>query len=342
MSSRLRNQSAIITRKTVRSIEKKNSIHFIGHLKRFGYFVIISGTALISLWAWFLVAPKTHSGTETITLSGVAYNPQTKWEGLRPNNFKSAQVDHDLKNIAKLTDTIRIYSSGKFFDQLPTVAQNNKLDIIAGAWVGVNPTHDSEELSSLLSLSKIHSNIKALIIGNEVLLREDITPADLQRYLSKANTATKLPISTAEPWHVWMNNPELVENCDFLAVHILPYWEGISVQSAVPYIDARLHELRNAYPNKPILLAEVGWPSAGLKRGQAVASHSNQALFVREFLDYASDNELEYIFLEAYDQPWKTAKEGSVGAYWGIFTAERRAKASAAGSSKYINLTTRR
>ena len=102
MSSEPQKPSTIITRKTVHSIAKQNNIHFMSYLKRFGYFMIVSGTALISLWAWLLVSPKTYSGTETITLSGAAYNPQTRWEDLRSNKFQDSEVNHDLKNIAKL------------------------------------------------------------------------------------------------------------------------------------------------------------------------------------------------------------------------------------------------
>jgi cellulose synthase/poly-beta-1,6-N-acetylglucosamine synthase-like glycosyltransferase len=134
------------------------------------------------------------------------------------------------------------------------------------------------------------------------------------------------PVSTAEPWHVWLEHPELVEEVDFLAVHILPYWEGIPADSAVGYVVRRYEELRRAYPDKPIVIAEVGWPSKGRIRQGAVPSQANQAKFLRRFLAIAEREGYVYYVLEAFDQLWKRAIEGEAGTYWGVYDVEREPK----------------
>src|SRR3546814_7489323 len=52
-------------------------------------------------------------------------------------------------------------------------------------------------------------NIHRAIIGNEVLLRDDMTPRQLMVYLDRARSTLKVPVSTAEPWHIWLKYPAL-------------------------------------------------------------------------------------------------------------------------------------
>ena len=44
---------------------------------------------------------------------------------------------------------------------------------------------------------------------------------------------TSLPVTTGEIWHAWIEHPELASAVDFIAAHVLPYWEGISENDAV-------------------------------------------------------------------------------------------------------------
>jgi cellulose synthase/poly-beta-1,6-N-acetylglucosamine synthase-like glycosyltransferase len=123
-----------------------------------------------------------------------------------------------------------------------------------------------------------------------------------------------------------MDHPELVDHVDYLAVHLLPYWEGVHVDQAVDYAIEQYQKLRAAYPDKPVVIAEIGWPSEGRVRGGSVPSAANQAVFLRRFLTRAESEGLVYYLMEAFDQPWKRGTEGSVGPYWGVFDAYRLAK----------------
>jgi cellulose synthase/poly-beta-1,6-N-acetylglucosamine synthase-like glycosyltransferase len=120
--------------------------------------------------------------------------------------------------------------------------------------------------------------------------------------------------------------PELAEHVDYLAVHMLPYWEGIPADASIGYIDSKVAELEQAFPGKKIVLAEVGWPSNGRTREAAVATESNEAMFLRRFLARAREQGYVYYLMEAFDQPWKAQSEGSVGAYWGVWNVDREAK----------------
>ena len=125
-----------------------------------------------------------------------------------------------------------------------------------------------------------------------------------------------MPVSTAEPWHVWHDHPELAREVDYIAVHILPYWEGVPRADALDHVMMRYRDLRRAFPGKPILIAEVGWPSAGHRFGGAEPSRVDQAEFVRGFLNLAARERLDYFVMEVFDQGWKRGLEGEVGAHW--------------------------
>ena len=204
-----------------------------------------------------------------------------------------------------------------------------------------NCEENRQEIETLLNVSRQNNpKIVRVMVGNEVLLRArdrgvpEGAPDDtfenafkqLIEYIREVKRNTWRPVSTAETWDVWLKHPELVDEVDFIAVHILPYWEGIAAEDAVDYVFERYHEVQKAYPNKPIVITEVGWPSDGQPFKHATASVSNQAKFLREFMIRADAEKVTYYIVEAFDQPWKKSSEGSAGAYWGIFNADRQPK----------------
>lgn len=132
-------------------------------------------------------------------------------------------------------------------------------------------------------------------------------------------------VTTGEIWSVWRDHPELVSSVDFIAAHVLPYWEGQSEKIAVDE-SIRIHNtLRQAYPGKRVVVAEFGWPSAGYNRRDANPTRNAQAGVIRDFVTRANALGIDYNIIEAFDQPWKTF-EGGVGPYWGLFDAHRQAK----------------
>jgi hypothetical protein len=159
-------------------------------------------------------------------------------------------------------------------------------------------------------------------------MRKELSVDELIVYLRQVRQQTWRPVSTSETWDIWIAHPELADEVDFIATHILPYWEGIPADKALDYVFARYQQLRTAFPDQPIVITEVGWPSDGLPIQQAEASTINQAKFLRDFLNRAEQENLTYYVVEAFDQPWKQTTEGSSGAYWGLYSADRQAKFS--------------
>jgi len=236
-----------------------------------------------------------------------------------------------LRLLKPLTNRIRIYDS---LENTEVFALASKLGmkVTAGAWLDRDFEANRRQINALKEQVKFYPNIERLIVGNESLLRADLTISELIAYLDEVKKETNLPVSTAEPWHVWLKHPELVKHVSFIAVHLLPYHEGIPIEKALDYAMYRYQELLTAYPRKKIVISEIGWPSNGPTINAAVASQVNQAKFVREFLALSTKQNFDYYLIEAFDQPWKTEIEGWGGPYWGMFDANRVQKYSLQGA----------
>ena len=139
-----------------------------------------------------------------------------------------------------------------------------------------------------------------------------------------------VPVTTGEIYSIWSEHPELASSADFIAAHVLPYWEQHSSAEAVDQAVNRYQFLRNQFPGKRIMIAEFGWPSAGYNLGKADPGPFQQASVLRNFVNRAEAIGMEYNIVEAIDQPWKYF-EGGVGPYWGILNAAREPKFSWTG-----------
>lgn len=242
----------------------------------------------------------------------------------------SEEIRRDMQQLAVYTPRVRLYAASDS-DHVFAAAREARLDVTAGAWIDWRSDNSEREMIALVKAVRENDNIHRAIVGNEVLLRDDMTPRQLMTYLDRARSALKVPVSTAEPWHIWLKYPQLAQHVDFITVHLLPYWEGVSRRGAIAQAMRRYHEVQAKFPGKTIVIGEIGWPSNGDRFRNAIASRSNEGLFIREFLREAKRQKLDYFLMEAFDQPWKEANEGRVGAYWGIFDAARDAKFPLAG-----------
>ena len=286
---------------------------------------------LLTLAGWAMLNQSYSAPDWPERVSGLAFSPYR----IHQDNISGPLPDRDdivadLAMLAPHTDAIRTYSTLDIFFEIPQLAAEHELKVMVGAWLDSNPYTNIEELERAIALSGL-DNVSSLLIGNEVLLRQELSLAELISFLDQARAASNKPVSTAETWMTWLQNPLLAEHVDFIAVHILPYWEGLDVTQAVNFTLDRMDALSQRFPDKSIVISETGWPSEGRTRQQAVASQANQAYFLRHFLQKAADQGYNYYLMEAFDQPWKRRDEGSVGAHWGIYDVERQTKFAFSG-----------
>jgi exo-beta-1,3-glucanase (GH17 family)/cellulose synthase/poly-beta-1,6-N-acetylglucosamine synthase-like glycosyltransferase len=262
-------------------------------------------------------------------IQGFAFSPYRIDQDATLDQLPSEeQLAEDLAVLAGKTVSVRTYSTIGSVGEVPRIAwqQKPRIKVALGTWLDKRTERNEEEIQNAIRIAGTQPNIIRVFVGNESVLRGDLTVTELAAYLDRVRAAVDKPVSTAEPWHVWLAHPELANHVDFIGVHMLPYWEGVNVLEANDYIDDKMNRLEAAFPGKRIIIGEVGWPSDGRTREKAVASPANEALFLRRFIARAKEEKYVYYVMEAFDQPWKSAIEGSVGAYWGVYDVNRKPK----------------
>lgn len=294
--------------------------------------VLTIALVVLNIVAWQWINPAQILPVWYGKVPGVAYSGFRIGQDPNRDRFPTeAELREDMTILARFTDRIRTYTTLDN-EAAPRLAAEYGLRVTAGAWLDKRLENNEMELAMLIAEAKANPHVDRLMVGNESILRGDMTPKEVAAYIREVKAKVKgVPVSTAEPWHVWLRYPELARTVDFITVHLLPYWEGLPVTEAVDYVFDRLNELQEAYPKKRIVIGEVGWPSRGDRRDGSVASPENQAQFIREFLLRAAMRGVEFYFMEAFDQPWKIEHEGRAGAYWGLFNADRSPKFSLDG-----------
>ena len=240
-----------------------------------------------------------------------------------------AQIDADLALLAQRTRCVRTYSVDQGLSAVPALARKHGLRVMLGLWIGRDRAENERELARGREvIGRDGDVIDAVIVGNEVLLRRELPAAVLAEYIGRVRAATALPVTYADVWEFWLQNPELAGAVSFVTVHLLPYWEDdpMPIERAVGHVVSVLARVRAAFPGKEVLIGEAGWPSKGRRREGAVPSRVNQARFVRELANAAAAQGLRYNVIEAFDQPWKRRLEGTVGGFWGVLDADGREK----------------
>lgn len=237
------------------------------------------------------------------------------------------QIDEDFARLKNVTDCVRSYSIEHGLDQIPEIARKHGLKVIQGLWLSSNAAKNETQIATTVGLAKRFPDvIQSVVVGNEVLLRGEISGPDLAGIIRRVKSQVSMPVTYADVWEFWLRHREIYDAVDFVTIHILPYWEDfpIPAEQAVAHIDSIRRQMVAAFPDKEILIGETGWPSAGRMREGALPSLANQALVIQGVLALAKRDKFHVNVIEAFDQPWKRRLEGTVGGYWGLFDADTR------------------
>src|SRR5467141_47551 len=259
-------------------------------------------------------------------LPSVSYAPFEGTAHPDVDNIPNAEkIRADMKRLAGLTRAIRLYSSTGGVELVPPIAAEFGLKVTVGAWIDKNVDRNEREIDAAINLVKRNSNVIGVVVGNETVYRGEQKVDDLIGLVKRVKKSVNVPVTTGEIWNIWRDNPELASSVDFIAAHILPYWENFTDKQAVDQAVAMFQLLRDKFPGKRVVIAEFGWPSAGYNLRNADPGPFEQASVLRNFVTRAESIGMDYNIVEAIDQPWKFF-EGGVGPYWGILNAAREPK----------------
>jgi exo-beta-1,3-glucanase (GH17 family) len=289
----------------------------------------LAALGALALW-WAAARPVPVPGHLEERLQSLSFSPYRRGQSPLLHRYPSArELDQDLALIATVAAGVRTYTSLEGFDRVPELAAQHGLRVTMGAWLGSDSQHNRKEIEALVRVANAHpGTVTRVIVGNETLVRGEIQLSDLIADLRRVRARVHQPVSYADVPEVWLYYPQLAREVDFITVHVLPYWrdQAIPYAGAVAYLRDTVAALRARFPGKPLLVGETGWPADGRARGPALPGRAAQAGYLRLLPPTAAALGIQYNVIEAFDQPWKGALEGRVGAHWGVLTLDREPK----------------
>jgi exo-beta-1,3-glucanase (GH17 family) len=296
------------------------------------WLLLVIAAAAGAWWWWSIGRPVELPDAPSSRIACVSYGPfrRAGESPLDPKAFISPErVDADMRMLSQRFDCVRTYSQGQGLSAVPAIAARHGMKVLMGIWLSRNPVLNAEQVRLGIAAAKANPQaIRGIIVGNEVLLRGELSSAQIAGYLREVKAAVSVPVTYADVWEFWLRHPELAASVDFITIHILPYWEDQPVPStrAVQHVAEVSARVARAFPGRQLMIGETGWPSEGRPRQGVNASVVDEARYVREFLRYAATAHMPYNLFAAFDQPWQRVQEGTVGGYWGLFDAQARPK----------------
>jgi glucan 1,3-beta-glucosidase len=276
-------------------------------------------------WAWLgraepMPASPLAKGDKLYCLSYAPF--QGSQTPLDPTTMIPArQIEADLTQLAKITGCVRTYSTDYGIDQVPAIAARHGLKVLQGLWLSSDPIKNRTQIADAVRLADQYpGTIIAVVVGNEVLLRGDLSATDLISAIRSVKAQVKVPVTYADVWEFWLRNRDVAAAVDFVTIHILPYWEDFPIPArlAAAHVEAIYRKVAREFAPKEVIIGEVGWPSQGRMREGALPSPANQARVIQDVLAVAARDKFRVNVIEAYDEPWKRAQEGVVGGHWGL------------------------
>ena len=256
---------------------------------------------------------------------GLCFSPYV--EGQAPGaQIEEAQIRARLEVIRPYTRWIRSFSCTDGHEHTPRIAHELGMKTLVGAWLGRDREINEREIEGVIAVARGgHADIVA--VGNEVLLREDLSEDELIAQIERVKKALPgVQVGYVDAYFLFEKHPRVTAVCDVVLTNCYPFWEGCPREQALAYMQTMLQRTRAAAPGKRIAISETGWPDRGSAFHGAVPSVEGAMRYFVDTMRWAERDGVEVFWFAAFDEAWKVGVEGDVGAYWGLWDKDARPK----------------
>ncbi len=272
---------------------------------------------------------------------GVGYQPyHTSGKGW--GDYTQAEVEADMQIIAQNFKIIRTWTVQYSNIYIVPAAVKYNISVYLGAWLF--PGDDSAtkaELDKAVNLaSQYPDTVKGIIVGNECLVDspspDGLLQGEIEAYMEYVRTGLRnvklnIPVTTCQKWGVWAGHVSLADHVDnFIFATIYPFWDKAPIWNAINQFVSDYNALKEAVPNKTIVVGETGWPSQGPPNGAAVPGIDNERQYFQQYSQWASNNQVTSFIFEMFDEPWKGEP---YEAHFGLYTTDSNPKFALGGAS---------
>lgn len=258
-------------------------------------------------------------------IHGLCFSPYLP--GQAPGEIiQAGQVEQRLEQIRPWVRWIRSFSCTDGNELIPALAAAKGLKTMVGVWLSDDHELNERELANGIAVAQA-GDAAILAVGNEVLLRGDLSEDELLDYLKRAKAAVPdVPVGYVDAYFEFVDHPRITAACDVLLANCYPFWEGCPAQYALLYMKDMYQRVAKVADGKRVIVSETGWPTTGQATGGAVPSYENALKYFVDSCLWAREDGIEMFYFSAFDEPWKVAAEGDVGAYWGLLDKDGKPK----------------
>ena len=258
-------------------------------------------------------------------IHGISFSPYV--DGQSPGTeISEAQIRERLAIIQPYTHWIRSFSCIEGNQEIPRIAHENGLKTMVGVGLSEDKEANEVELANALEIARA-GHVDILAVGNEIMLRGDLTEDELIDYIHRAQAAVPdIPVSYVDAYFLFENHPRIAEACDLLLVNCYPFWESCAAEYALLYMKEMYRRALKVANGKPVIISETGWPTVGTAFGAAVPSYENALEYFIKTYQWAEEDDIDIFYFSSFDESWKVGDEGDVGAYWGLWDKDGQLK----------------
>jgi exo-beta-1,3-glucanase (GH17 family) len=260
-------------------------------------------------------------------IHGISFSPYL--DGQSPGiHISEQQIRERLAIIQPYTRWIRSFSCIDGNQETPRIAHEMGLKTMVGVDLGEDLEENEAGLANGIAIAQAgHADI--FVVGNENLLRQDLTEQQLLEYIGRAREAVPgVPVSFVDAYFLFENHPAVAEAVDVLLVNCYPFWESCALEYSLVYMKEMYRRAQRVANGKPVIISETGWPTTGTPFGSAVPSYDNALEYFINTYQWADEEGIEIFYFSSFDESWKVGAEGDVGAYWGLWDKD--------GNLKYV------
>ena len=265
-------------------------------------------------------------------LYGLCFSAYTSGQGAG-DLLSEAQVRRRIDLIAPHTRWVRSFACTEGHERIPRLARDKGLKTMVGAWISADRARNEREIEALIALAR-QGLVDIAVVGNEVLLRGELPEAELLAYVARVRAALPedVPVGCVDAYFQFLERPALAAACDVLLPNCYPFWEGADIDVAAQYL-RRMHALvKAAGGDKPVIVAETGWPWKGEAVAGAVPSADHAMRYFVDVVQWGRREGVKLFYFSSFDEPWKLAQEGVVGTQWGLWDKDERPKVVASAT----------
>jgi exo-beta-1,3-glucanase (GH17 family) len=260
-------------------------------------------------------------------IHGITFSPYTEGQG-PGTQIGEQQIRERLEIIRPCVNWIRSFSCTDGNEQIPRIAAENGLKTMVGVWLDDDRENNERELAGAIEVARA-GNANILAVGNEVLLRGDLTEDELIGYIDRAKRAAPdVDVGYVDAYFKFVDHPRVTEACDVILANCYPFWESCPAEYSLLYMKDMYRRAVDAARGRKVIISETGWPDTGTPEGGAVPSVENALKYFINTYQWAEEEGIEVFYFSSFDETWKVEKEGDVGAYWGLWDKD--------GNLKYV------